>query len=151
MDASGTWDDAAVTNPAARASMVALLKGLLQQGLSGSLVDGAGNVLTVKSAVANITASQTDSSVITGVPAKKLRVLALSTQDGGTATTIVFSTKPAGASTPISPTYAQAVNAGVTLPFNPQGWFQTAAGDALVVTTGAGSTTGILVTYVEVP
>jgi hypothetical protein len=36
------------------------------------------------------------------------------------------------------------------LPYNPVGWFETVSGQGLSATTGAGSTTGIQIVYVEV-
>lgn len=98
----------------------------------------------------NITASATDSALVTGVATKKIRVVAMSSQAGGTATTLVFNSKPAGAGVAISPVYANGVNIGAVLPYNPVGWFETVAGEALTATTGAGSTTSVLVTYILV-
>lgn len=100
-------------------------------------------------AIGNVAASQTDSSIVaaptnTGV---KITVLAVAFVAGGTATNATFNSKGAGAGTAISPLFANAANGGVVLPYNPKGWFQTNAGEALTVTTGAGSTTGLIVTY----
>lgn len=99
------------------------------------------------SAVANPAASQTDSSVVAAVTGKRINVLAVAFLAGGTATTAVFNTKPAGAGSAISPLFANAANGGAVLPYNPKGWFATNAGEGLSVTTGAGSATGIVVTY----
>ena len=118
--------------------------------VSGQLIDENGTVLTVKRAFANVAASQTDSSIIAAVTSKKLRVLFVFALTGGTATNVTFNSKPGGAGTAISPLLANAVNGGEVLPFNPFGWFETASGEGLTVTTGAGSATGILVGYVEV-
>jgi hypothetical protein len=108
---------------------------------------GLQHSIEVKRAVANIAQSQTDSSVVAAVPGKKIRVVQLACQAGATATTIFFES---GASTAITPTFANGANGGAVLPYNPAGWFETAAGSALTATTGAGSTTGILVGYIEV-
>lgn len=151
MDALGTWDDTAKTDPTARASGIALLKGILSALLNGSVIDAAGNVLTVKYAAVNVAAGQTDAAVVAAVTAKKIRVLAIAHQAGGTATAITYNTKPVGAGSAISPTFANSANGGTPLPFNPSGWFQTNSGEGLSVTTGAGSPTGILVVYCEVP
>lgn len=99
------------------------------------------------SAKANVAVSQTDSTVVAAVSGQRIIVEAVSTMAAATATNITFNTKPAGAGTAISPLYAQGINNGVTLPYNPKGWFSTNVGEGLSVTTGAGSTTGILVTY----
>lgn len=106
--------------------------------------------LTPKFAKADVAASQTDSNIVTAVGGKKLRVLAFICQTGGTATTLVFNSKPAGAGTAISMIFQNGVNGGAVGGFNPVGWFETASGEGLTVTTGAGSTTGVQVVYVEV-
>lgn len=110
-----------------------------------------GNVaLTPKFAFANIAASQTDANIITGVTSKKLRIHQIFGLAGGAATNLTFNSKGAGTGVAISPLMANAANGGEVLPFSPMGWFETAASEALTVTTGAGSTTGILVGYTEV-
>ncbi len=99
------------------------------------------------SAPANIAASQTNASVVALVSGKKLRVLAAVFVAGGTATDLTFRS---GTSADISCKFANGANGGASLPFNPCGWFETVSGEALTVTTGVGSTTGISVVYVEV-
>lgn len=104
--------------------------------------------LTPKFKSATVAASQTDSSLVAAVTSKKIRVLALAVQCGSTATDVTFESDeatdvrlhkvPAGA------------NGGQILPFNPVGWFETASGSALIVTTGAGSSVEISGVYVEV-
>jgi hypothetical protein len=106
--------------------------------------------LTPKWAFANVAASQTDSSIVAAVASKKIRVVSAVVVGGATATTIVFNTKPAGAGSAKTPTFANAANGGFVLGFNETGWFETASGEGLTVTTGAGATTGVLVQYVEV-
>lgn len=107
-------------------------------------------LLTPKFAFVNVAASQTDSSVVAAVTSKKIRVLSLYMVAGATATNVTFGSKPGGASTAKSALFANAANGGAVLPFNPLGWFESASGEGLCVTTGAGSTTGIGVVYVEV-
>ncbi len=106
--------------------------------------------LTPKFALLNVAAAATDTALVAAVTSKKIRVLAAVFVAGGTATTLVFNSKPAGAGVAKSCLFANAANGGATLPFNPAGWFETVAGEGLSVTTGAGSTTGIQITYVEV-
>lgn len=106
---------------------------------------------TVKRALANTAASQTDSAVVTAVAGKRIRVLAVAAVAGGTATDLTFNSKPAGAGVAISCKFANGANGGEVLPFNEYGWFETSLGEGLTVTTGAGSTTGILVNYCEAP
>lgn len=115
-----------------------------------SAITNAGTSLTPKYALANVAASTTDGSVVAAVTSKKIRVLAIAVLSGSTATNITFNTKPAGAGSAKSCLFANGANGGFILPFNPVGWFETNSGEGLSATTGAGSTTGIQVTYVEV-
>lgn len=120
------------------------------QPTTGGVTAPDGSTLTPKFAVANIAASTTDGAVVAAVATKKIRVLAAVVLAGGTATSITFNSKPGGAGTAISPLFANGVNGGEVLPFSPVGWFETVAGEGLSATTGAGSTTGIQVVYIEV-
>ncbi len=113
---------------------------------TGSVYNGT-TALTPKRAFLNQAASGTNQTLVAAVALKKIRVLAAVFVAGGTATALTFNSATAGA---ISCLFANAANGGATLPFNPSGWFETVAGEALTVTTGAGSTTGIQITYVEV-
>jgi len=106
--------------------------------------------LTVSQVLANVAASQTDSSLVAANGSKVIYVLAVAMVTGLTQTNVTFNTKPAGAGTAISPLFANAISGGAVLPFNPGVWFKTNAGDGLTVTTGAGATTGILINYVQV-
>lgn len=107
---------------------------------------------TVKPALANVAASQTDSSLVAAVAGKKIRVLSAVAVAGGTATNLTFNSKGGGAGVAISCLFANGANGGFVLPMSADGsgWFETNTGEALTVTTGAGSTTGILVKYAEV-
>jgi len=118
--------------------------------VSGQIIDTHANILPVKRAFANVSQSQTDSALVTAVAGYKLRVIAVVAIAGATATDLTFNSKPSGSGVAISPKFANGVNGGEVLPFNPHGWFETATGEGLSVTTGAGSTTGILVHYVEI-
>ena len=115
------------------------------------LLDGASSTyLTPKFAKANVAASQTDSSVIAAVTAKKIRVLGFRLHAGGTATDVTFNSKPAGSGVAISEKFACAANGGHHGAYSPVGHFETVAGEGLTVTTGTGATTGIGIVYVEV-
>jgi hypothetical protein len=104
----------------------------------------------VKRAFANVAAGQTDSSVVSAVAGKRLRVIAAAVMTAATATNVTFNTKPSGAGSAISCLFACGINGGIVLPENGEGWFDTGVGEGLTVTTGAGSTTGIQVVYAEV-
>lgn len=102
--------------------------------------------LTPKFVSLTVTASQTDSQVIAAVTSKKLRVISMVNHCAGTGTSL---TLESGTATRIHKANNGA-NGGEVLPFNPLGWFETAAGAALTATTGAGSDTELTITYVEV-
>lgn len=104
---------------------------------------------TIKRALVNVAAAQTDSVVVVAVPTKTLKVLSFAAVAGGTATDLTFNSKGSGAGAAISPKFANGANGGEVLNHNPHAWFQTNVGEALTVTTGAGSATGVLVLYVE--
>jgi len=105
---------------------------------------------TVKFAFANVAAASTDSSIIAAVTSKKIRVLEFRVHAGATATNITFNSKPSGGGVAISELFACAINGGRADGFNPFGHFETVSGEGLTVTTGAGSTVGVGVVYVEV-
>lgn len=93
-----------------------------------------------------VAASDADEELVALVATKKIRVLALAVQCGAVATDVTFESStttrkhkvPAGA------------NGGQVLPFNPCGWFETAAGESLTATTGPGSPVDISGVYIEV-
>lgn len=134
-----------LTQPVRAATTDAITAKLATDAIQNGLT-----ALTPKFAFANVAASTTDGNIVTAVASKKIRVLAVAAVAGATATNLTFNSKPGGAGAAISPLFANAANGGEILPFSPVGWFETVSGEGLAVTTGAGSTTGILVTYVEV-
>lgn len=95
----------------------------------------------------DIAASQTDSSLVSAVSGARIAVHQVAVMTGATATNVTFNTKPSGAGTAISPQFQCGANGGIVLPYSEKPWFYTSAGEGLSVTTGAGSTTGILVYY----
>lgn len=107
----------------------------------------APTALPIKYFSATVAASQTDSSLIAAVTSKRLTILSLAVQCGGTATDITFESStttrihkvPAGA------------NGGQVLPSGTAPWFRTASGESLTVTTGTGSSVEISGSYVEAP
>ena len=117
--------------------------------LTSVIHDGAKS-LRIKYGFDNVGAGATDDSVVAAVADKKIRVIALVLLCGATATAITFNSKGSGAGTAITMQFQNAANSGAVMGFNQGGWFETNAGEALTVTTGAGSTTGIQVVYVEI-
>lgn len=105
---------------------------------------------TNKRAIGNVAQSQADSVLVIAVADRRIRVCALAVVEGATATGVTFNTKGAGAGAAISPLLANGANGGEILPYMEEGWFETSVGEALSVTTGAGSASGILVIYHEV-
>lgn len=132
------------------ASSLAATTDTVTAKLATDAIQNGTTALTPKFAFANVAASTTDSSIVAAVASKKIRVLSAIMQCGATATNITFNSKPAGAGTAISMLFANAANGGEVLSFTPIGWFETTSGQGLTVTTGAGSTTGVQVVYVEV-
>jgi hypothetical protein len=102
--------------------------------------------LTPKFFYEAVAAADTDEELIALVSAKKLRVLSLFVNAGGTATDITFESSTTTAKFKVS----CGINGGCVLPFNPVGWFETAAGESLTATTGAGATVQVSGTYIEV-
>lgn len=103
---------------------------------------GCGN----RNAFDDVGASATDSALIAAVAGTKLRVHALIISCGGTPSTVVFNTKPGGSGVAISPIF----NNSISIPDNQKGWFETNVGEGLSVSTGSGSTSGVLVIYSRV-
>jgi hypothetical protein len=99
---------------------------------------------------ANIAAGTTDSVLVAAVSGKRVRVISAIMQAGDTETTFVFNSKGGGAGTAISMIFQNASNGGEVLPANENGWFDTATGEGLTATTGAGSTTGVQLNYILV-
>lgn len=103
----------------------------------------------IKFAKASVAASQTDSSVVAAVSGKKIRVLGV-ILSGASATSVTFNSKPAGAGSAIAPAMIYTGNSVQSLAATSIGYFETAAGEGLTVTTGAGGTSAIGVVYIEV-
>jgi hypothetical protein len=92
-----------------------------------------------RNAFDTIAASTTGSSLIAAAAGKRIRVHALGVSCGGTPSTVQFKSN----TTVCSPVFQNSIS----LPFAQNGWFQTAAGEALNVDTGAGSNTGVIVQW----
>lgn len=118
--------------------------------LQSSIIYDGAIALTPKFAFANIAASTTDGAIIAAVATKKIRVLSWIAVAAATATNITFTSKPAGAGAAKSALFALGANNGAAQGFSPVGHFETVAGEGLSGTTGAGSTVGLQVSYIEV-
>lgn len=110
----------------------------------------SGTFCTPKFVFKNVSASATDSSIVAAVTGKKIRVLAYIAGATGTATTYVFNSKPSGAGAAITGTRTTPAQDAHSYGFSPVGLFETVAGEGLTMSTGAGSTIGLDVVYIEV-
>jgi len=117
--------------------------------VSGTVNNGSGAALTVKRANVVVAASQANASLVALVAGKKIRVLAAKADSGSTATSFTFRSKPAGTGTDIAGPFTNPSDGTSDFNYNPQGWFETVAGEALTVTTGTGASTTFLIDYIE--
>lgn len=93
-------------------------------------------------------ATSGDNTIVAAVTGKKIRVLAMMAIMTGTGVTIRFESGAGG--TALTGQMQPTQGGGFVLPFNPVGWFQTAAGSLLnMELSGAQSVDGCLV-YIEV-
>lgn len=92
-------------------------------------------------------ASAGDSVLVAAVSNRKIRVLALALVSSA-ANTVTFKSSVAGA---ISGAFSFAANGGMVLPFNEHGWFETVAGEGLLVGLSAASAVGLQIQYVVLP
>lgn len=112
-------------------------------------------MLGVKRAWKSVLASQTDdtlngtnSTVPAAVPGSKIKVRSVVIVQGATASAgVTFNSKPAGSGVAVTGTFTPAAGGSVVLPDCDKGWFETNTGEGLTVTTGAGATAGISITY----
>lgn len=105
-----------------------------------------GNTETqVQYLVLNVAAAQTALSIIAAAGAGiKIKVIGVQMQSGAVATAVTFNS----AAVAISPTYGLSASQPVVYPPVGIAYFQTVANEALTITTGAGSTTAIMIQYI---
>lgn len=114
---------------------------------TGWVRDEAGVLQRILKGAVNVAAGTATGELVALTALKKIRVVDMVMLAGATATDSTFKS----ASTAISSVFANGANGGAVLPRNDDGWFETTAGVALNVTTGAGSSTGYLFHYILVP
>lgn len=102
-------------------------------------------VTPVKSAIAN-PSTATTTQLVAAVTNKKYRVLAVAA-----VTTLANNINLESGTTDITAVFPLGANGGIVLPYNEHGWCETAAGEALGVTTSAATAAGVQVLYVEIP
>jgi len=88
----------------------------------------------------------TDTQIAAAVAGTKYRVLGFAVVPT-LANSITFKSN----TTAISATWPVGANGLFTLPGNEHGWFETAVGEALNVTTSAATATGVQVQYIRLP
>ena len=97
---------------------------------------------------ANIDAATSpDNTIVAAVAGKRIRVLSLFGIAAG-AVTVRFESTADGAK--LTGAMELAANRGFTLPFNPEGWFQTVAGELLNMELGGAVSFDGALTYVLV-
>lgn len=115
--------------------------------LTGTLM-GAPNVpLLIKYAVID-SATSGDTTLVAAVTGKKIRLLSLIAVMTGTAVTIRFESGTGG--TALTGQMTPSQGGGFVLPYNPGGWFETAAGVLLNLELGGAQSVDGCLTYVEV-
>jgi len=121
----------------------ALAFGQADVPVSGIVKDAAGNIRSVNYALIN-PSTATTTSIVTALSAgQKIRVLSAICVP-----TLANNLTFVSASTGISALFPLAAGQVLLLPFNPHGWFQTAAAEALGLVTSASTATGCSVTWI---
>jgi hypothetical protein len=115
--------------------------------LSGAVMVDFDTPLLVKYAAIDA-ASSGDNTAVAAVTGKKIRVLSAFFTMTGTAVTIRFESGAGGTALTGQMTPAQGQT--ITLPYNPHGWFETAAGSLLNLELGGAQSVDGSLTYVEV-
>lgn len=93
----------------------------------------------------NVAAAQTALSIIAAAGAGiKIKVIGVQIQSGAVATAVTFNSAAAA----ITPAFGLLASQSVVLPPIGIAYFQTLANEALTITTGAGSTTAIMIQYI---
>jgi hypothetical protein len=102
--------------------------------------------LTPKWSTITASTSGADTQVV-AVTSKKIRVVALALTSNGTVN-VKFQSHVTP--TDITGLFYEIANTGFVLPYNPMGWFQTVAGEALDINLSASVAVGGVLQYVEV-
>lgn len=112
---------------------------------TGSIYDGA--LLTPKFAVIDA-ATSGNNTIVAAVSTKKIRVLSAFMVMTGTAVTIRFQSGAGG--TALTGQMQPSQGGGFVLPYNPYGWFETAASALLNLELGGAQSVDGCLVYVEV-
>jgi len=112
-------------------------------GLDTSAIMNGATALTPKFAVISTSAS---SDLVALVASKKIRVVSFFI----VVTTAVTVKLQSGGSTDITGAMPFGANGGISLPYNPNGWFQTVSGEKLNMVLGSGVAVAGGLSYIEV-
>lgn len=137
--------------------VVALPRLAAAEPVSGEGISWNYTLRPVRHAMATVNAGSTDAAFtkdagfqLFPVSGKQLCLVSAYGIAGGTATALTFNSKGSGAGTAVSPAYTLGANGPLNLAWNPNCHFLTKEGETFTVTTGAGSTIGLGITYIEV-
>ncbi len=122
------------------------LIGRISASLETSTIYNGTTALTPKFAVIDH-ATSGDNTVVSAVAGKKIRVLAAFLVAAGTAT-VRFESGAGG--TALTGQMSLVANTGFVLPYNPVGWFETAAAALLNIELSAAESVDGCVVYIEV-
>lgn len=135
------------TLPVSLASLPALIAGTAKVGAtydtSGQVVDQDGTVRTIQRAFVDATGAGNTEVVAAQGGSVRIRVLSYY-MVGTLGVTVKFQS----ATTNISPGLPIGANGGISCPYNPHGWFQTAANEALNINLGIGTAVGCMVVWI---
>ena len=112
--------------------------------VGGQLQDEVPTLRTVNRAFAN--ASLIGNTQVVAAQGASVRVRVLSVL---VVATLGVTVKFQSATTDITAGFPLAANGGMVLPYNPHGWFETAANEALNINLGLGTATGCQITWVQ--
>ena len=115
--------------------------------LTGALMLDADSTVQIKYAKIDA-ASSGDNTVVAAVTGKKLRVISAYWTMTGTAVTVRWESGASGTALTGQGTSLQGHT--VMLPYNPGGWFETAAGELLNLELGGAQSVDGALAYVEV-
>lgn len=113
---------------------------------TSTVANGTTPLLVQRAAIDAATSG--DNTLVAAVTGKKIRVLAVFAVMTGTAITIRFESGAGG--TALTGQMQPSQGGGFVLPFNPVGWFETAAGELLNLELGGAQSVDGCLVYVEV-
>ena len=111
--------------------------------VSGQVIDQDGTVRTISRSFANATGS--GNTEVVPAQGGSIRIRVLSYYFIGT---IAVTVKFQSATTDISPGLPVGATGGISAPYNPHGWFQTSANEALNINLGIATAVGCMVTWI---